>query len=79
MIEPATITPCPVACPVGVTKIPFTVPSTAHRGKKRGKDFKVLALLRLLLIEEDFAALGLCLSDSLAVDAVEVVGDPFLI
>lgn len=79
MIEPAAITPCPVACPVGVTKIPLPVLSAAHRGKKRGKDFKVLALLRLLLIEEDFAALGLCLSDSLAVDAVEVVGDPFLI
>ncbi len=79
MIELSSITPCPIACPVRVTKIMLPVLSKAHRGKKRGKDFNVLALLCLLLIEEDFAAIGLCLSDSLAVDAVEVVGDPFLI
>lgn len=79
MFESAFVTPFPVSCPTGTTKILLPVLSTAHRGKKRGKDFKVLALLRLLLVEEDFAALGLCFSDSLAVDAVEVVGYPFLI
>ena len=64
---------------VGVTKIPLPVPPTAHRGKKKLKDFKVLSLLHLLLFEEDFAAHGLCLFNFLAVDSVEVVGAPFLI